>query len=68
MADFTENELSALRRAYARGVLEVVYDGKKMVYESGDLLLRRIRVIEASLAGSAGGGRVMTQLTTFNRD
>ena len=48
MSDFTDAELSALRRAYATGTLRVTYDGKTVEYGSGADLLARIRVIEPS--------------------
>jgi hypothetical protein len=64
---FTQTELDALKRAYATGVLEVEYDGKKTRYDSGEALLRRIKVIEAEMATLAGAPKSMTTLTSFNR-
>ena len=51
MADWTETELSALRRAYASGTTRVSYDGKSVDYGSADDLLARIRTIERAIAG-----------------
>ena len=50
MTDWTENELSALRRAYASGTTKVSYDGKSVDYGSADDLLARIRTIERAIA------------------
>ena len=36
MADWTETELSALRRAYASGTTRVSYDGKSVDYGSAE--------------------------------
>lgn len=52
MADWTETELSALRRAYASGTTRVSYDGKSIDYGSADDLLARIRTIERAVAGT----------------
>jgi len=52
MADWTESELSALRRAYASGTTRVSYDGKSVDYGSADDLLVRIRTIERAIAGT----------------
>jgi hypothetical protein len=52
MADWTETELSALRRAYASGTTRVSYDGKSIDYGSAEDLLARIRTIERAIAGT----------------
>ena len=60
MTDWTETELSALRRAYASGTTRVSYDGKSVDYGSAEDLLARIRTIERAIAGvgpPAAGGR-----------
>lgn len=68
MSDFTDAELSALRRAYATGTLRVTYDGKTVEYGSGADLLARIRVIEAEKATASGGGpKVMSRFTSVRR-
>lgn len=51
MTDWTETELSALRRAYASGTTRVSYDGKSVDYGSAEDLLARIRTIERSISG-----------------
>ena len=51
MTDWTETELSALRRAYASGTTRVSYDGKSVDYGSAEDLLARIRTIERAIAG-----------------
>ena len=53
MADWTETELAALRRAYASGTTRVSYDGKSVDYGSAEDLLGRIRTIERAIAGTA---------------
>lgn len=68
MSDFTDAELSALRRAYATGTLRVTYDGKTVEYGSGADLLARIRVIESEMAtATTGGPKVMSRFTTVRR-
>ena len=52
MADWTESELTALRRAYASGTLRVSYDGRSVEYGSAEDLLVRIRTIERAIAGA----------------
>ena len=53
MADWTEAELTALRRAYASGTLRVSYDGRSVEYGSAEDLLARIRTIERAMAGAS---------------
>lgn len=66
---FTIAELDALKRAYAMGVVEVEYDGKKTKYDSGAAILARIRVIEGEIASaSAGRSRPVTGYASFRRD
>ena len=50
--DWTETELTALRRAYASGTMRVSYDGKSVDYGSAEDLLGRIRTIERQIAGA----------------
>src|SRR5690625_5279057 len=52
ITDWTETELSALRRAYASGTTRVSYDGKSVDYGSAEDLLARIRTIERAIAGT----------------
>lgn len=70
-ASWTQSELDALRRAYARGTLRVVYDGRVVEYGSASDLLSRIRVIERDMA-AAGGGSAAAMPTcgfaSFSRD
>jgi hypothetical protein len=65
---FSQTELDALKSAYASGTLEVVYDGKRIRYDDGDALLKRIRVIEAEIAQATSAPRTMAVYTTFRRD
>lgn len=54
MPDFSDAELSALRRAYASGSLRVEYEGKSVTYDDEAGLLRRIRYVEGSIDRAAG--------------
>ena len=54
MTSWTDNELQALRRAYASGTLRVSYDGHSVDYGSAEDLLRRIRLIAGELAQAQG--------------
>lgn len=66
---FTSTELDALKRAYATGVVEVEYDGKKTRYDSGAAILARIRVIEAEISAAATGqARPVAGYASFRRD
>lgn len=66
---FTSTELAALKQAYAAGVLEFEYDGKRTKYDSGAALLARIRVIEGEIAATAtGGARPVAGYASFRRD
>ncbi len=50
---WTDNELAALRRAYASGTLRVSYDNRTVEYGSADDLLKRIRTIEREIAATS---------------
>lgn len=66
---FTSTELDALKKAYASGVTEVEYDGRRTRYDSGAAILARIRVIEAEIAtASVGRGRPVAGYASFRRD
>jgi hypothetical protein len=64
---WTENELSALSRAYASGTLRVSYDGKSIEYGSADDLLARIRRLEADLADAAGRPKPRRSFASFSK-
>lgn len=64
---WTENELAALRRAYASGTLRVSYDGKSIEYGSADDLLARIRRLEADLANAAGRPNPRRSFASFSK-
>lgn len=55
MSDWTDAELSALRRAYATGQRSVTYDGRSVVYDSGEAMLARIQKIERDIAAQNSG-------------
>ena len=60
MTDWTETELSALRRAYASGTTRVSYDGKSVDYGSAEDLLARLGLLArfaVVLGGDTGAGR-----------
>ena len=65
MADWTEAELAALRRAYASGTTRVSYDGKTVEYGSAEDLLGRIRTIERQIAGATA--RPIAGFAAFGR-
>ncbi len=52
MSDYTDAELSALRRAYASGTTRVEYEGRSVTYDSEAGLLSRIREIERSISST----------------
>lgn len=49
MADFTEEELAALRAAYASGATSVRYRDRTVTYASTEDLERRLRKLEAAV-------------------
>lgn len=64
---WTEDELAALRRAYASGTLRVSYDGKSIEYGSAEDLLTRIRRIEAEIASASGRVKPSRSLAAFSK-
>ncbi len=62
---WTEAELDALKRSYASGTLRVSYEGKTVEYGSEADLIRRIRTIEAEMAGLAGKPKARRSLARF---
>ena len=64
---WTEDELAALRRAYASGTTRVSYDGKSIDYGTAADLLRRIRVIEAEMAAVAGRRKARRSYASFSK-
>lgn len=53
MSDYTEAELSALRRAYATGTLRVQHGDRVVTYDDAAGLLSRIRELERDLGVTA---------------
>ncbi|WP_319825852.1 phage head-tail joining protein [Thalassovita sp.] len=64
---WTQEELAALKQAYASGTTRVSYDGKSVDYGTAADLLRRIRVIEAELAATAGRSRPRRSFASFSK-
>ena len=64
---WTEDELAALRRAYASGTLRVSYDGKSIEYGSAEDLLTRIRRIEAEIASASGRVKPSRSFAAFSK-
>ena len=64
---WTEDELAALRRAYAGGTLRVSYDGKSIEYGSSQDLLARIRRLEGDIAEVAGRPKARRSFATFSK-
>ena len=54
MTDWTETELSALRRAYASGTTRVSYDGKTVDYRSVAEIDRAIEALDREIAAAEG--------------
>lgn len=52
MSGYTDAELTALRAAYAAGILSVSYEGRTVTYATGNDLLARIREIERDTGAS----------------
>ena len=64
---WTDDELAALRRAYASGTLKVSYDGKSIEYGSAEDLLTRIRRIEAEIASASGRVKPSRSFAAFSK-
>ncbi|WP_375571264.1 hypothetical protein ABWH93_06345 [Seohaeicola saemankumensis] len=64
---WSQEELTALRRAYASGTTRVSYDGKSIDYGTASDLLRRIRVIEAEIAESTGQPKPRRSFARFSK-
>ena len=64
---WSEDELAALRRAYSSGTTRVSYDGKSIDYGTASDLLRRMRVLEAEMAMSAGQPKPRRSFARFSK-
>ena len=64
---WTDEELAALKRAYASGTTRVSYDGKSIEYGSAADLLARIRLIEAEMAAASGTPKHRRSFATFSK-
>ncbi len=64
---WTDEELAALKRAYASGTMRVSYDGKSIEYGSAADLLARIRRIEAEMAAASGTPKPRRSFATFSK-
>lgn len=51
---FTQGQLEALEKAYAAGVLEVEYQGRRVRYQSMDAMRTAITTIKNDLAAQSG--------------
>lgn len=51
MSGYTQEQLTALKQALARGVRTVSYDGQTVTYQSADDMRKTIAAIERELAG-----------------
>lgn len=67
MAEDLAGELAALKAAYRSGALEVVYEGKRLRYDSEEGLRRRIAFIEDELASASGKRRPVAGFVSFRR-
>ena len=64
---WTDNELAALRRAYASGTLRVSYDGRTVEYGSADDLLKRIPPIHREIAVTTPSPLPLAGFAGFSR-
>ena len=60
MATYTQAQVDALRRAYARGVTRVSYDGKSVEYRSLDEMKRVIAEMDGEVSGTPRARRFYT--------
>ena len=68
MTDWTEEDLAALRRAYASGVLTVrTSDGKSVTYDNAEALLARIRTVERAMTKGAAKPLPVAGFAGFSR-
>lgn len=52
---FTQDQLTALEKAYASGTTKLTYEGKQIEYRSLDEMERAINTIRRALDRAAGG-------------
>ena len=64
---YTQEQLDALKAAYATGVRRVSYNGRDVTYASSDEMLKAIREIEGELATAAGVPVVRRSYATFSK-
>lgn len=62
---WTQEELDALKAAYASGTTRVTYDGKTVEYDSEAALLRRIQIIESAIGAASGRPRPVAGFASF---
>lgn len=60
-------ELEALKAAYRSGTRRVTYEGKTVEYDDEAGLRRRIKAVEAEIAGATGQSRPVARFATFRR-
>ena len=65
---YTQDDLTALKAAYAAGTLRVKFsDGREVTYADGPDLQRRINAVQAELTTMAGGSRPVGRFAQFSR-
>lgn len=64
---WTQAELDALKAAYASGTTRVMYEGKRVDYDTEAALLRRIQTIQSEIDASSGTPRPVAGLASFGR-
>jgi hypothetical protein len=64
---YTTDQLQALEDAFAEGVLEVTFQGRRTVFASGADLERRINLIKNELVAQ-GSGTAVRQIRIFQDD
>lgn len=65
---FTTKQRDDLKKAIAEGVLEYMYEGKRVKYRSLDEQLRILSLMNAELDASTASGNQNVTLATFDRD
>ena len=64
---WTQGELDALKRAYAKGTLRVTSDGRTVEYGNAADLLSRVRIIESEMAQITGTPLPVAGFASFRR-
>ena len=64
---YTQEQLTALKAAAAKGIKSVTTDGNTVIYASLDEMRRMIGIMESELAASSGSSRSRIVYPSFDR-